>query len=138
MNIRNKKAFTLLELLMVVIIIGILATIAMPQYEKFKEKAIAARAVNLLSQVVRAKTMLGSPTGLGEGETLDMKYWNGLIVVTGSVPENYYNWYGQVIRKDGPYESHTIEFFYEDGDLSKPTWTGNHPDTPGGPTSPGH
>ena len=43
----NKKAFTLLELLMVVIIIGILATLAVPQYQNFREKAIAAEAIRI-------------------------------------------------------------------------------------------
>jgi len=43
-----KKAFTLVELIAVVVIIGILATIAIPQYANLKERSYGAEAwVNL-------------------------------------------------------------------------------------------
>lgn len=41
----NRKGFTLLELLIVVIIIGVLATIALPQYTQTIEKARSGEAV---------------------------------------------------------------------------------------------
>ena len=40
----NKKAFTLLELLAVITIIGILSAIALPQYHKVMEKAHFTKA----------------------------------------------------------------------------------------------
>ena len=61
--ISGKRGFTMLELLMVVIIIGILATLAVPQYMGFIEKARAAEAISTIGAIRTAESLYKLETG---------------------------------------------------------------------------
>ena len=50
-NLKNKKGFTLIELMIVVAIIGILAAIAIPNFLNFRNKAKSAEAKSNLGAI---------------------------------------------------------------------------------------
>ena len=62
-NKNLKQGFTLLELLVVVLIIGILAAIALPQYNKAVEKSRAAEAQIILKDMFNAQQECALRTG---------------------------------------------------------------------------
>ncbi len=68
----NKNAgFTLIELLVVVLIVGILAAVAVPQYELSVEKARAVRAMPLLRNIFLAQDRSEMATGTRSGNDED-------------------------------------------------------------------
>ncbi len=57
MKKRNQKGFTLIELVIVVIIIGILAVVSVPLYQKYTLGAIASEGKALVGAVISAERL---------------------------------------------------------------------------------
>ena len=59
----NKKAFTLVEILVVIIIVGILAALALPGYNRTKELTLDREAKSILALIQGAEKIYRMETG---------------------------------------------------------------------------
>ncbi len=98
----TQKGFTLLELLVVVVIIGIIAAIAIPQYSSFRNSSFAASAASDLKGFRLAFESYAAengdfpndshivlPPGTGIDNLIDNTHWLATTPVGGN-----YNWEG--------------------------------------------
>lgn len=87
---KNRKGFTLIELLVVVLIIGILASIAIPQYFKVVEKARVAEGMSIISTIKSAQEryLARGGTYATDFTTLDISYAN---MTATTLPTKFFN-----------------------------------------------
>lgn len=62
-NLMTYKGFTMLELLMVIVVVGLLASLAIPQYQGFVEKAKVAEAISIARSIMSAQEVYRIETG---------------------------------------------------------------------------
>ena len=125
----NRKAFTLLELLIVILIIAIIATLAFPEYMKWREKAIAAEAINILGAKRRdylADKLAGVTINIYSFPD-DTKYWTFSGVDESGCPPGL-SVGAAAMRKDGPYAGTEIALYWSGPVAYK--WSGDHPGLP--------
>lgn len=87
------KGFTLIELLVVVLIIGILSSIALPQYQKAVAKSRVSAAKPLLKAIMDSQTVYFLANGKfsGDFEELDIQLPSGKVVLPTQI--QYQNGY---------------------------------------------
>ncbi|HBW23398.1 MAG: hypothetical protein A2X28_06960 [Elusimicrobia bacterium GWA2_56_46] len=89
----NKKGFTLIELLVVVLIIGILASIAIPQYFKVVEKARVSEAMSVISTIKSAEERFLAKGGVYTADftQLDISYsYSGVPMTATVLPTKFF------------------------------------------------
>ena len=76
-RLSKQKGFSLVELMVVVAIIGILAAIAIPNYQKFQRRARQTEAKTMLASMYTVQTTFIAEYGLGTPNLLQMGFTPG-------------------------------------------------------------
>ena len=84
----TRKGFTLLELLVVVVIIGILAAVALPQYRKAVEKSRMVEAITAVEAIAKANEIykLVNGTYTNNINNLDINFSGKPVSWGGDIP----------------------------------------------------
>jgi len=136
-SFKNKRGFTLLELILVIIVIGILASLAVPRFINMAEKARGAEAVNTIGALKTAEDLYFMEHGtytatIGDLDITDVPttgtatFWTyGIAAGTGGIGSSYVITATRTSKAGGT-TTDTITFTWPGG-----TWGGTgHPGQP--------
>lgn len=122
----KRRAFTLVELMVVVIIIAILAVIALPQFFRASEKARASEGVNILGAIRSAQFRYYAEDDSQQyADTLTkldmdfgtLKYFADPVMTGSSHNQNGCGVLGAVTRKGGDALNYTLTI-HENGTIT--------------------
>lgn len=82
---RNEAGFTLIELVIVIVILGILASVAIPKYEDMREQARTAALKGQLGAIRSTVAIQYSKNALNGAATFPVL--NGSVFADGNVPK---------------------------------------------------
>ena len=110
--VKSPQGFTLIELLVVVLIIGILASIALPQYTKAVERARTTEAISQLNGMAKGSKLFYMehdrfPRSVADINSMDITYATGIgQSYDFGIVYNSADTFGRVraVRRDGTYQ----------------------------------
>ena len=120
---KNSKGFSLIEVLVIVLIIGILSAIALPMYRFSVERSRAVNSIATLNQIAKAqlaqKALKGSYSATMGPLALEFTDSNGAEVSGDTFEDEYFNYtidnnMASASRKIGTYE---LQMPYDTGEL---------------------
>lgn len=125
---KRTSGFTMIELIMVVTIVGALASIAIPEYANLVEKARAVEALDYISAIKKAEMAYASVHGHCTADLSELGMASETPLWTYEVGEaSLLVIYAR--RKDDPGEPRYICFVYEQME-GVHLWFGDHPGCP--------